>query len=322
MAATASWPPKQVGKQDVHQFMLAAVLIPLHGKPIKGGSKELTTATNKLAADWQTRVRDLADYGLDLNVERMLSCRPAFVVSRDPRRDCRRWRICPFCWARRAVSYWQRADACIFPGAKDPIDWLDVSSRRHIRISGGRADRVPVDLIYRVSRIGPLDETIDASKTGGDGVQETLPLLLRSRSPAARKAEWDLWGPGRRDRSWGMLECVAISFAGPGSISPQWQMEVRQLWAVPSGFDWDAQQAALPPNFRMDRLSSQVEIIRRPSRRALAVAMVRIYTYPRALLYGDARWAADLMAAIQHQRAPYPYGLFRKGKEGNSIHVY
>lgn len=310
MPRKKKWRPRTVPKSDVDYFRRAAVLIPVLGGRSLKTDQDIEQANQEVFEAWRRRVFEFRMLGLPLNYKRMLSCRSAFIRIGFPQRDCGRWRICPFCWARYASEHWQKADSRLF-GEEGPIDWLSVVTYRAIKLS--RKDsvyRCPVDLIYREATFGPVGETLIDPKTG-DKI-DSLKRMFYLRSPAMRKAELELWGV-KQNRSWlGMTECDAISFSKKLSTGPNWRMDIRQLWAIPPKYDWRKNQQKLPPNHRMDALSRTVSLLRNPSRQTLAAYMVRLYRYPSDILYGDVEWAAMLVEQLLNSRAAYPYGIFRK----------
>lgn len=204
----------------------------------------------------------------------MGNCRPAIAQAAPATRFCGAANICPHCWARRAIDYWTRIDAALFP-----------------RADGQRAAAATHDLVQVVRRYGPrelqphwksqlplksiLDDRLSRSQDG-------RPNILGSRGREWRQLS------GRFDVAW----CVEGLVFDPVFAGPRRGLWVaaRQLFAVPPGAAFEV------PGGKVTRLAT-------PSRLEVARAVIRLCRYPRGLLIGA--------PGPQRILTPVPPGVFQ-----------
>lgn len=180
------------------------------------------------------------------------NCRPAGFHSKPKMRMCGMAHLCPHCLSRRAADYWVRIRAALFPS-----------------LTGGeRAPRAVCDLVYALRRLSPDDVNIyehglkDVLTERLSRCMDGGPQLLGSRSLERRRLS--------RGFIW-MIEGLVIDAVGRRTGVRGWAVAVRQLFAVPTGAEFEV------PGSVTRRLVA-------PTRRQVARAVVKLCRYPRGLL--------------------------------------
>jgi hypothetical protein len=220
---------------------------------------------------------------------RRADCRPAFVAASPRVGFCHCPDSCVHCWARRAVTTWQRVDAALFPGAG-----------RRRRPRAAPYDLVLARRVYEKAALRPylVDGTPDLAAAFADRCADrrTPSDRLPARGLELRRLRW----AGALDL---VVADVAWRSAG-GAPAGRWWLEVRQVLAVEPG------RAVDVPGARARRLAT-------PGRREVARAVARFWRYPRGLaLKGDtreppsARWVAKYLDAREGRRLFAARGIF------------
>jgi hypothetical protein len=180
------------------------------------------------------------------------NCRPTGFHVKPHVHVCAFASLCPSCAARRAVEFWLQVDRALFP----PLQ------------GGKRGARAVCDLVYATRHIGPADVRVYEGKLKGV-LDERLadrwdggPQLLGSRSLEKRRL--------KRGFIW-MIEGLVVDVSCRESRLWGWTVAVRQLFAVPTGAEFEV------PGSVTTRVVS-------PTRRQVARAVVKLCRYPRGLL--------------------------------------
>jgi hypothetical protein len=269
-----------------------AVLYPLFGRVDRLDHR--LPQVFRLIALWRQRVAELVDAGwqpgvaegapgrLERRIAQHRNCSPPFVAAR-PSSSCGLSSLCPFCWARAAMSTWKVADTVFF--APDPETGRRPETPAYSLVETGRTHRLP----------------------GEDPGHLAAFLADRVRRPPRGEPV----GPFFRQHELqtypmsGGYEAIAISNDARGGGTGNWIVKVRQLLAVKE------EHLALFPAPRYRNIRIKVSRCDQPDRLTLARAVARLCQYPPWLLRGDPGQVRDSLAARDGLRLWAAFGSFR-----------
>jgi hypothetical protein len=251
-------------------------LYPLTGWPRKLTANAIRGYSKFVVNHYRALLDAFHDAGklLPVQMHQLGNCRPAFTEARPVTRSCDMVMLCPHCWARRAGEFWKRIDAALFP----------------VLDGGDRAEAASLDLVSVTRRFDPLavlayraDGELPLVSLFGERLSDRTvpgPQKLGSRSLEMRRL---------RGRFEWAVEGLVVDLDYTNSI-PYWSVEIRQLFAVRPGVDFDV------PGAKVRRIET-------PSRREVARAVVRLCRYPRGLLLDPRRrlTPAPAMAVNKYQ---------------------
>jgi hypothetical protein len=231
---------------------------------------------------WDKRLKSLKKVGWKpqarCDMRTLYNCPPPFAVGR-PRRQCRRYKLCPFCWARLvAMPLYRRTEAMLFPDC-------DQSTKASREFS--LFEKVEYEYLPRQLFTEPPDD-VELRFTAEGAVAHALSIL--------RKHRLDL------KKATGSFHMVSLDPANPLDGVPQdWRLKHRVLAVLPRKFPMEKLPAtAGEVNTATDCRAAPV------SKETLAAVIGRVCAYPGGLFKEQAESVAEILEAQAGSRGMAP----------------
>lgn len=282
----------------------------------------------------------------------MRNCRPTFVAARldtpDHIRTCGARTFCPFCFGRRAGDLYDAVEWSLFLDPMLPRMSVAEEARRRMirppsrsRREGAPAAsarpphlfRSPHDLIERLTRLPTSACRLQVGNANADRLHvdpraSSLPFLLKGRCQGDPST--DAYGrPGEflRCRKFGVLgayENLSVRIVEPREGGQgYWSIRFRQLFVVSR--NWDDRDPAIrawlddPTLGFVDKdrhkRRARWRRLRKPDRRAVALAVGRAAVYDPVLLTGAPHRVLEILDAREGKRLSATFGVLRNTTE-------